>query len=170
MNSVYDRIKIFACDVDGVLTDSKILYGMDGSSGKFFNVRDGIAFKFLKYIGIKSMILSGKKSGILKNRLKEIEVDVLIDGIKDKLGILNKFCEKEGYDFEEICYIGDDLNDISVLKKVGLAVAPCDAVDEVKKIVSIITEKKGGQGAVREIVEKIIKGQGKWQKILEIYS
>ncbi|MCL5674340.1 MAG: HAD-IIIA family hydrolase [Candidatus Omnitrophica bacterium] len=165
----YDRIKIFICDVDGVLTDSKILYGINGFSGKFFNVRDGFAFKLLKYAGIKSMILSGKKSGILKNRLKEIEVDVVIDEVKDKLKVLKEFCKKEGYRFEDICYMGDDLNDMSVLKNVGLAVAPADAVAEVKKIASVITKQNGGQGAVREIVEKIIKGRGKWEKILKNY-
>lgn len=169
MNNIYDKIKLFICDVDGVLTDSKIFYGLDGSSGKFFNVRDGLAFKLLKYAGIKSMILSGKKSGILKGRLKEIEVDFIFDDVKDKIKVLKEFCEKEKYKFEDICYIGDDLNDLSVLKSVGLSVAPADAVSEVKKIASIITEQKGGHGAVREIIEKIIKGQGKWEKILKSY-
>ena len=169
MNNIYDKVNLFICDVDGVLTDSKIFYGEKDYSGKFFNVRDGLAFKLLKSAGIKSMILSGKKSGILKNRLKEIEVDIVFDNIKDKLKILKEFCDKQKYKFENICYIGDDLNDIPVLKNVGLPVAPSDAVDEVKRIVSIITKQQGGHGAVREIVEKIIKGQDKWEKILKKY-
>ncbi|MGB9642150.1 MAG: KdsC family phosphatase [Candidatus Ratteibacteria bacterium] len=163
----FSRIKIVATDVDGVLTDSRIFYGDAGKRGKFFSVRDGFAFKLLKLAGIKSVIISGKKTGIVKTRFSDVQVDSIYENVNDKMAVIKKICRKECVTMEEICYIGDDILDIEVLKSVGFSVAPRDADEEIKSVVMYVTARKAGEGAFRECVEIILKGQKKWQKVLE---
>ncbi|HOK79911.1 MAG TPA: HAD hydrolase family protein [bacterium] len=166
----FSRIKLVATDVDGVLTNGRIFYGDVGKQGKFFSVRDGFAFKLLKLAGLRSVIITGKKTGIVKSRFSDVQVDSIYENIDDKMAVIKKICRKECMTMEEICYIGDDILDMDVLKSVGFSVAPRDADEEVKKIVMYVTSRKSGEGAFRECVEIILKGQRKWQKVLERLS
>jgi 3-deoxy-D-manno-octulosonate 8-phosphate phosphatase (KDO 8-P phosphatase) len=165
----YERIRLVALDADGVLTDGTLFYGERGAYGKSFSVRDGLGLELLKRAGIATMILSGKRSGALVRRSMELSVDFVFDGVKDKLKVLRAFCAKHGYAFDEICYMGDDLPDIRVLKAVGLAAAPADAVDEVKRAADLVVTRCGGRGAVRELVERLLKGRRQWEETVRAY-
>ena len=160
------RIKYFVSDIDGVLTDGKIFY-INKNINRVFNIKDGIAFKFLKFANIKSVLISGKKSEETKQRFIELGLDFYFEGIENKIKVMEEFILQHKISWEEICYLGDDLPDILVMKKSGLSIAPADAVNEVKKISHYICKQKGGEGAFREAVELILKEQGQWENILK---
>ena len=163
------KIRMLILDVDGVLTDGRIIY--DGSDNEFknFNVQDGFGMVLLHRAGINSGIITAKGSGALVKRAKEMEITNLYQNISDKLKTYNRILKRFGLKDKEICYIGDDLMDLPVLNRVGLAVSVADGVSEVKKKAHYITGKKGGRGAVREVVEIILKAQGKWAGVTDKY-
>ncbi|HOC01866.1 MAG TPA: HAD-IIIA family hydrolase, partial [bacterium] len=167
MNYDIKKIKLVATDADGVLTDGKIFYGENGRQCKNFSVKDGMAFKMLKAAGLKSIIISGKKTGILEKRVSDIDVDFVFENTEDKMKVLKHLCKRYKINMEEVCYMGDDILDIPVLESVGFSVAPRDACEDVKNIVKYVVSKNSGKDAFRECVEIIIKSQGKWKKILE---
>lgn len=150
------NIKLIAMDVDGVLTDAGMYYSEDGNELKKFNTRDGKGIELARNAGIKTALITQEKTKIVEKRAEKLRIDHVYQGIKDKVKAIEEIALKEQLDMDQIAYIGDDINDISVLKRVGLSFAPNDAPDEVKKIVSIITSRKGGEGAVREVVDIII--------------
>lgn len=154
-------IKLFLSDVDGTLTDGGMYYSEDGKEIKKFNTRDGKGFELLKSMGIKTGILTSEVSHIVVRRAKKLRVDYVYQGLKseeDKLRAVIEICKKENIDLQEVAYIGDDINCRKVLQSVGLAACPNDAVQEIKSIPNIkIMSKRGGEGAVREFVELILK-------------
>ena len=156
------RVKLLILDIDGVMTDGRIIYSIYGDELKFFDVTDGFGITLLNRAGIKSVIITAKKSRIVKLRGRDMKVAKVYQGFIDKTipfkNILKKFRVKP----EEICFIGDDLIDLSVLKRVGFAVAVPNAVEEVKQASHYITQKAGGRGAVREICDILLKSQNKW--------
>ena len=156
-------------DNDGVLTDGRIVYGDYGDELKFFDVQDGFGMVLLRRAGLKTAILSAKKSRINPRRAKELGVDKIYQNAFDKLKVFEKALKTFKLRTEEVCYIGDDLIDLPVLKRVGLAVAPANAVEDVKKAVHHCTERSGGRGAVREVTDLILKGQGRWAEVTEKY-
>ncbi|MCM8788893.1 MAG: HAD hydrolase family protein [Candidatus Omnitrophica bacterium] len=160
-------ILLVATDVDGVLTDGKIFFDINGKQGKFFSIKDGVAFRMLKIAGLKSAIISGKTTGIVKERFSGMDVDLIFESVDNKLAVMEMICKQESISMENVCYMGDDAGDIPVLKKVGFSVAPSDAVEEVKNTVMYVTGKKAGEGAFRECVEIILRGQNKWEKTVE---
>lgn len=160
-----NKIKLILTDIDGVLTDNKLFY-LEGELYRIFNVKDGLAFELLKIGGIETGIISAKISKQAEKKFKELGVKFYYEGVQNKLNALQEIL-KNGYKLEEIAYIGDDLIDIQILKKVGFSACPKDASKEVKKIVNYISSKKGGEGVFREIAEYILKGQKKWKKILK---
>jgi 3-deoxy-D-manno-octulosonate 8-phosphate phosphatase (KDO 8-P phosphatase) len=161
-----EKIKVVVTDVDGVLTNGKIFY-FNGQLYRFFNIKDGPAFCLLKLAGIKTVVLSGKGSAESKRRFEELKVEHYFENVKDKTSVLKRFNSENSIQWDEICYIGDDLQDIPLMKKVGFAVAPFDAVPEVKGVSSYICKKSGGEGVFRETTEIILKGRGLWEEILQ---
>ncbi|MCM8776811.1 MAG: HAD hydrolase family protein [Candidatus Omnitrophica bacterium] len=162
-----EKIKVVATDIDGVLTDGKIFY-FNGKIYRNFNIKDGTAFKLLSIAGIKTVVISAKKSEETKKRFSELKVDCYIEGTENKLSVIERFIiRKKGIKWNEICYIGDDLQDIPVMRKAGLSFAPSNACPEVKDIADYICKKNGGEGAFRETVEVILKGKGIWEGILK---
>ena len=159
------KIKLVISDVDGVLTDSSITIDHEGNELKIFNARDGAGIKYLQSAGIKFAIISGRKSEAVKYRAKELNIEDVYQGTKKKRDAYSEMLTKYNLTDDETCYIGDDLIDIPLLKKVGYSVAVFDAVTEVKELVDYITTKSGGNGAVREVAEKILKKQDKWSGI-----
>lgn len=148
------KLKTFIMDVDGTLTDGKIYMGSQGELFKAFDIKDGYGIhEILPAYGVKSVILTGRKSEIVLNRAKELEVDIVFQGIKDKRKAIEKIKRTVGCSGEEIAYIGDDIIDIPAMKECGFAACPNDAVQEVKKICQYICKNKGGQGAVREVID-----------------
>jgi len=156
------RVKILILDIDGVMTDGRIIYSIYGDELKFFDVQDGFGISLLNKVGIKSVIITAKKSRIVKLRARDMKVAKAYQGFIDKTIPFNDIVRRFKVKPEDICFMGDDLIDIPVLKRVGFAVAVPNAVDEVKQSVHHITSKMGGRGAVREICDLILKSQDKW--------
>jgi 3-deoxy-D-manno-octulosonate 8-phosphate phosphatase (KDO 8-P phosphatase) len=150
-------------DVDGVLTDGRIIYDNYGDELKFFDVQDGFGIALLNKAKIKTAIVTAKKSRAVKRRAKDANITHLYVNITDKAEICYRLLKKYNLGYENICCIGDDLLDYKMMKKAGLAVAVINATDELKQIAHYITRRSGGRGAVREVVELILKSQGKWE-------
>jgi len=163
------RVKLIIMDCDGVLTDGRIIMLPDGDETKAFDVRDGHSMVMARRAGLKLGIISGRKSSIVRARAKELGVDHLHEMAWVKLEPYERILAEEGLPDEAICYVGDDVVDIPLLRRAGLGVAVADAVDEVKQYAHYTTEKKGGRGAVREVIELVLKAQGKWESALSRY-
>ena len=163
-------IKILVLDVDGTLTDGKIYVDDKDNSFKAFNVKDGFALVNWLKLGGEVAILTGKKSNIVERRAKELGIKYVIQGSKNKIQDLKKLLDELDITFENTAYMGDDLNDIGVMKKVGLTACPKDSAAEVLEICDFISTKNGGDAAVREFLEFIMKKNGMWQEVLNKYS
>jgi N-acylneuraminate cytidylyltransferase len=153
------KIKMLITDCDGVLTDGGMYYTENGDEFKKFNAKDGMGIELLRKNGIKVGIITGEERELIKRRAKKLKVDELFMGVKNKLEILERIKEKYNLDYSEIAYIGDDINDIEVIRKVGLGCSVSDAMECVRASSLYITNAKGGQGAVREVAELITKGR-----------
>ncbi len=163
------KVKILVLDVDGVLTDGRIIYGNYGDELKNFDVNDGLGILLVKRSGLKCVILTAKASKIVAKRAKELGIDKVYQGFHYKAVALEKIRKKFKINDEDICFVGDDLIDIPVLKKAGLAVCPPNAMDEVRPFAHFITKKRGGHGAVREVCDLILKAQGTWESVTARY-
>lgn len=164
------RIKLLLFDVDGVLTDGSIIYNDNGAETKTFNVKDGLGIKLLMEAGIRVGIVTGRTSKALYHRCKNLGISLVFDGIHEKASVLELISKKTGLLSEEIAFVGDDLLDLPLLRRVGLSIAVADAHETVIEHADMITSAKGGAGAVREICEAILKAQGLWDKILENFQ
>ena len=160
-------IKLVLLDVDGTLTDGGIYRGNNGEELKRFNVKDGYVIVYAQKLGIEFGIITGRKSELVEIRSNELKIKYLYQGISEKTVILKEIMQKTELKKEEIAYMGDDLNDILIMKQSGLTGAPKDAADEVIQIADFVSEKNGGSGAVREFVEYILKKDGKWETFLK---
>ena len=151
------EIKMLLTDCDGCLTDGGMYYSEFGDELKKFNTRDGMGFSLLKRRGIITGIITSENVDLNKRRAEKLKLDILIMGCKDKLGTVKQICLERGIDIKNVCYIGDDINDIETIQAVGYGCCPRDAILEVKKIADFITLAKGGEGVIREVVDNIIK-------------
>jgi len=152
-------IKIFIMDVDGTLTDSKIYIGNNGEIMKAFNVKDGYGIRMLNNCNIKPIVITNRKSKIVTIRCMELGINLIYQGVKNKLTLLKYIINKLNINNNEIAYIGDDINDIECINYCKYTACPFDAVDEVKEKVKYISIKKGGDGAVRDFIEWLIKNE-----------
>lgn len=164
------KIKLLLLDVDGVLTDGRIIYDSHGRDMKFFDVHDGQGVYVLKKAGIKTILITAKGSQAISPRARDMEVEAVFENISPKTAVLDKILKKYKVDLDEVCFVGDDLVDLCLMKKVGFPIAVFNAAPEIKEAASYITIKYGGRGAVREVAELILKAQGKWRKILKAYD
>ena len=168
-NNKIKKIKLLILDVDGVLTDGRIIWTSSAEEVKFFNVQDGVGIILAKRAGLKVAIISARKSKVTEIRAKELKITEVYQSIESKLVTYKRLIDKYELAEEEVAYIGDDLHDIPVLKRVGFAVATANAQNEVKEVAHYVTEKNGGEGAVREVVNMILKAKGLWDKAVEKY-
>lgn len=164
------NIKFLILDVDGVLTAGEIILDNENNEFKVFNVRDGHGLVMLHKSGINIAVITGRHSKALERRMKELGITEVYQSTREKLKIFNQIIEKYKLKREEIAAMGDDIIDLSILNRVGLSVAPQDAHEEVKKSVDYITEKKAGEGAVRELCDVILKAKGLWDKFINEYK
>ncbi len=155
-------ITTFIFDVDGVLTNGNVLVTEHGEQLRQFNIKDGYALQLAVKKGYHVVIISGAKSAGVEKRLQGLGIKHIYLGISDKIAVFRKFIEEHHLDPEEMVYAGDDIPDLPVMKLVGLAICPADAVDEIKEISEYISPKKGGGGVARDIIEKVMKIQNKW--------
>ncbi|MGP7818043.1 KdsC family phosphatase [Niallia sp. 01092] len=163
------KIKLIVFDVDGVLTDGRLFIGSDGTEYKAFHTQDGMGISLAHQAGIKTAIITGRKSKAVLKRAEELKIDFVYEGIMDKLTILYEIIDQIGIDLEEVCYIGDDLNDIPILKTVGFPCAPQNAIDFVKKQAKLVTKASGGNGAVREMIDFLLKQQYSEEDLLQLF-
>lgn len=163
------KIRLVIVDNDGVLTDGRIVYGDHGDELKFFDVQDGFGLVLLKRAGYKTIMVSGKKSRVNKRRAKDLQFSGIYQNAFDKLAVFERIVKKYKMKPEEICYIGDDLIDLPPMKRSGLAVAVPGAVEDVLKAAHHVTSRPGGRGAVREIVDLLLKTRGQWPDVTSRY-
>jgi 3-deoxy-D-manno-octulosonate 8-phosphate phosphatase (KDO 8-P phosphatase) len=162
------NIRALFFDVDGVLTDGKIIYDDSGKETKQFNVKDGYIISHLKKTGMVVGIITGRESAVVTRRAVELKLDFCHQGIVDKYSVFEKLIEFHKLKKKEVAYVGDDINDLKILTNCGLAACPADALDYVKSKVDIITNAKGGRGVVREVADLILAAQGELEKILKV--
>ncbi len=163
------KIQMLVLDVDGVLTNGTIVINSDGSETKCFNSLDGHGIKMWQRAGLKVALLSGRFSEPTKQRAKQLGIENCIQGCLDKIAGLKKLLDELELSAEQVAYIGDDLPDLPAIKYVGFGAAVANAVDEVKQCADYVTKNNGGSGAVREVIELILKSTGQWQQLLKKY-
>jgi 3-deoxy-D-manno-octulosonate 8-phosphate phosphatase (KDO 8-P phosphatase) len=162
------QIKALIFDVDGVLTNGRIIYDEHGKETKQFNVKDGLIIGYLKKAKIVVGAISGRESGAVAKRGAELKLDFCHQGIVDKIGVFNKIAEFHNLKKKEIAYVGDDLNDLEVLMNSGLSVCPADSPSYIKNKVDLVSEAKGGNGVVREVADLILAARGEFEKIIKV--
>ena len=164
------RITALVMDVDGVLSDGRIIYDEFGDELKCFDVQDGAGLVYWKRAGLKSAIITARKARLITRRAKELQADFLAQGAVNKLAAYEKFLRKFRLSPDQVCAIGDDLMDLPILRRAGLAVAVPNGVDEVKECCHYVTSRPGGKGAVREAITLILKAKGLWDQVLKTYQ
>ena len=163
-------IKLLVFDVDGCLTDGSIIYGSNQDEYKAFNVKDGLAIASWSRLGLKSAIITGRNSKVVERRAKELNISHLYQGIKDKKTLLEKILKEENLSCENVAAIGDDLNDIGMLKSVEWSFTPNDGVRLIKDSVKTVLTASGGKGAVREMIDMIIEEEGLEEEFLKLWQ
>jgi len=148
--------KLFITDIDGVWTDGGMYYDQTGNEWKKFNTSDSAGVLFLNYLNIPLVVMTSENTKIVERRAQKLKIDLLYQGVKDKVGVASEICTEMKLSLSEVAFIGDDLNDIPLLKKVGYPGSPANAPVYVKKYADYLTSKKGGEGAFREFVEAIL--------------
>ncbi len=164
------RIEMLVLDVDGVLTDGRIVYGDRGEELKAFHVRDGSGLKFWLGAGKRAGIISGRRSPVVLRRATELGLTAVVQGAQDKRPAFEQMLTEHGLSAEQACYVGDDLPDVPLLRRSGLAVAVADACGEAKAAAGYVTAAAGGRGAVREVVELILRAQQRWAEVVARYG
>lgn len=163
------NIRLLLLDVDGVLTDGRLYYGNQGEELKAFNIQDGLGIKLLQRNGIEVGIITGRSSQLLSRRATELGIELVVQGREDKLTALNEMLETSHYDMQEIAFLGDDLPDLAVIRRVGLGVAVANARPIIAEHALWQTSACGGHGAVRELAELLLSAQGKLEETLADY-
>ena len=160
------KIKLLLLDVDGVLTDGRIVYDSEGRDLKFFDVQDGLGLRLLREAGIKTVLITARSSKATERRARDLRIEDAYQNVETKTKLLPEILEKHNVSEEEICYVGDDLVDLGMMRRVGFPVAVMNACDEIKEAARYITRKTGGRGAVREVVELILRTQDRWEETI----
>ncbi len=164
------RIKLILLDVDGVLTDGAVVMYGDGSESKRFHIRDGIALVWAQRVGLKVGILSARHSATTNQRAAQLGISLVYQGVASKAAAYDQILIDTAVTDTQVAYMGDDIVDLAVLRRVGLSAAPGDAVAEVRSGVDFVSTRNGGDGAVREMVELILRTQGHWTSIVSSYQ
>jgi 3-deoxy-D-manno-octulosonate 8-phosphate phosphatase (KDO 8-P phosphatase) len=159
------KVRLFLCDVDGVLTNGTVLFG-EGREYKAFNIQDGLGLLLLKRNGIKVGWISNRPSSVTKQRADELAIDFLHQDKKTKVAAAETILAETRIRWEEVCFMGDDVVDLGVLKRAGVAVAVANAISEAKALADYVTKAEGGHGAVREVVRLILTAQKKWDQVI----
>ena len=164
------RVRLVLFDVDGVLTDGRVLLHGDGSESKQFHIRDGIVMVWAQRMGLRIGLLSARHSATTGERAAQLGITLVHQGVASKIDAYDEIVGDLGLNDEEVAYMGDDIVDIAVLARVGLAAAPADAVSEVRERVHWVASSAGGAGAARELLELILRAQGQWEAIMRSFA
>ena len=163
-------IELIVLDVDGTMTDSRISYSENGDEVKSFNVKDGLGIASWMRLGKKVAIITGRESEIVKRRARELHIEYCYQGIKNKRKILSELLQKLGLGYENVAAIGDDLNDYTMLQDAAISFVPKDATPAVERIATVTLRKRGGEGAVREMIDYLIEREGLTDELHRIWS
>ena len=163
------KIELILSDVDGVLTDGGIVFDNQGIETKRFHIRDGLGIRLWQRTGRRFGLLTGRTSHVVQVRAAELGIDLVRQGFEEKLPVVTSLLRELKLTPQQVCYIGDDLPDLPVVRHVGLGVAVADAVEDVKAAAHHTTDARGGEGAVRELIETILKAQGRWDDLIAKY-
>ena len=169
MRERLQKVKMLLLDVDGVLTDGRIIYSSDGTETKAFDVKDGHGLKMIQRAGIKVGIITGRQSTVVEHRAKELGINIVYQGVKDKLVPFREILDTCSISEDEIAYVGDDIVDLPILLRVGFSATVADALPEVRERVHYVSDRKGGKAAVREICDLILKESGRWDSVAAKY-
>lgn len=169
MNERLTKIKLLILDVDGVMTDGRIIFDSNGVESKFFNVKDGHGIKMVQRAGIEVGIISGRESVVVANRAHELGIARIYQKSLDKLTPYQDILDQTGLADSQVAFMGDDIIDIPVMRRVGFAAAPADAVEEVLPHAHFVARNRGGWGAVRELCDLLLKAQGAWDAVTTRY-
>ncbi len=174
ISEVAANIKLLLMDVDGVMTEGK-LYNVPDPSGRMvetkgFDTQDGIALQWLAWKGIQTGVISGRVSPATEERCRQCNCTYIYQGHIEKIPVLDEILAKSGFTREQVAYMGDDLTDVVIMRRVALSIAPANARDEVKRCARMVTRSTGGRGAVREVCELLLKAQGHWEDLLRKYE
>lgn len=164
------KVKLLILDVDGVLTNGEIVVNDLGQETKIFNVQDGFGIVIFRKAGLKTAIISARASKAVRHRAKDLGIDKVYLNSRDKVKSYKEILKDLKMKDENVCFIGDDLPDLALMNQVGVKITVPNARPEIKRVVQHVTKKQGGQGAVREVIELILKTQGRWKKIVESMS
>lgn len=163
------KIELVVSDVDGVLTNGRIIFDNEGIETKEFHIRDGMGIRLWQRAGYRFGLLTARASHIVRMRAVELDIDLVRQGFEDKLPVLQQILDQQQLQAEQVCYVGDDLTDLPVLRRVGLGVAVADAVPEVRACAHLVTQLPGGHGAVRELIETLLKAKNRWDDLIRKY-
>ena len=163
-------IRLVLSDVDGVLTDGRLMIDNQGVESKQFHIRDGQGIRLWQQSGGQFGIVTGRSSQVVKLRATELDIKILRQGIKDKWPVVRAICEEMGHTSAEVCYVGDDLPDMATIEQVGLGVAVADAAEEVRQAADYTTSVGGGHGAMREVIELLLKNTNRWDAAVRKYA
>lgn len=163
------KIKLLVLDVDGVLTSGQIIFGRDGELMKKFHAQDGLGITLAHKVGLHIAIITGRESQMVELRSAELNIKDVYQGSMNKTQALTELMAKYDLTLDQVAYVGDDLNDLPVMIRVGLPCAVANAAPEVKQYARLVTNQAGGNGAVREVIEYILKAQDKWESIIDSY-
>jgi 3-deoxy-D-manno-octulosonate 8-phosphate phosphatase (KDO 8-P phosphatase) len=164
------RVRLLILDVDGVLTDCRIIFDNEGNEFKAFHVRDGHGIKMVQREGIPVALITGRTSRVVERRAVELGITEVHQGSKKKIIAFREVMEKFGVTEEEVAYMGDDVVDLPVMARVGLSAAPADAAEEAKDFAGFVTKNNAGRGAARELTDLLLKARGRWDAIIKDYT
>ena len=163
-------IELILSDVDGVMTNGGITYDNQGIETKTFHVRDGMGIKLWQKTGHRFGVITARSSHIVKLRMEELGVNYIRQGTEQKQAAAQQIITELGLQPDNVCYIGDDLTDVALMKSVGMSASVADAAEDVKKMAHYVTKSAGGTGAIRELIEMILKSQKRWNELLQGYG
>jgi len=163
-------IRLLVLDVDGVMTDGRIIMDDAGREIKNFDVRDGHGIKVLMRYGIDVIIVTGRRSAVVEHRARDLGISEVHQGVTNKVEISDAILSNRSLNYEQIAFVGDDIVDIPLLRRVGFSAAVADAAEDVRKCADYVTVRKGGRGAVREVCEVILKAKGEWTDVARRYE
>ena len=163
------RIRLIVMDVDGVMSESRLIYMEGNGEVRTFNIKDGMGITLARLAGLEVALISGRESVIVTRRAAELHITDVYQGVIRKLGTFFQILQKYGLDKEQACYIGDDINDLPIMREAGLAVAVADAVEDVKRAAHYVTHAPGGGGAVREIIDRILRFQNLYEDAIKVF-
>jgi 3-deoxy-D-manno-octulosonate 8-phosphate phosphatase (KDO 8-P phosphatase) len=169
LESLAERVELILSDVDGVMTDGSVVFDNQGIETKLFHIRDGLGIKLWRRAGYRFGMITGRSSHIVRMRAAELGVDIVRQGVDDKLAVAEQIVAEAGLTPQQVCYVGDDLPDLPPMRYVGFAVAVADGSEELRRAAHYVTTAPGGRGALRETIELILKAQGRWDDLIQKY-